>query len=162
MIELLPSLLISPLRTPPLHHLRFNVEEEKFIYFHAYVPFFMMFLLWKMLFALIFWGLLFILQNFPQMCPVFYHCPAHGLPVVVPWLPAHGWSHPCLPRKTSWCLGCSGHSHSCFHQAWPCLACKIWWDLCPRRDGWQQQIEVPLKRGGNIWAGGLHVRAMIT
>lgn len=44
------------LRTSPLHHLRFNVEEEEFTYFHAYVTFFMLFLLWKMLFALIFWG----------------------------------------------------------------------------------------------------------
>ena len=69
------------------------------------------------------------------------------------WLPVGGLDHPCLPRKTSCCLCCSGHSHSRFQQAWPCLTCKIWWDLCPRRDGWQQ-AEVPPKRGGDIWAEG--------
>lgn len=31
------SLLISP-RALPLHNLNLNVEREKFIYFHAYVP----------------------------------------------------------------------------------------------------------------------------
>ena len=51
---LLPSLLISPLRMSPLHNLCLSAEEEKFLYFRAYVPLFMLFLLVKMIFPLSF------------------------------------------------------------------------------------------------------------